>query len=64
VIDVNLTGAWNTANAAIPVLIEGGRGGSVVFTSSTAGLPAPWPGTSAGTGSGSTPFTRRGSTRR
>lgn len=38
VIDVNLTGAWNTAHAALPAVIEGGRGGSVVFTNSTAGL--------------------------
>jgi SDR family mycofactocin-dependent oxidoreductase len=38
VIDVNLTGAWNTVHAALPAVIEGGRGGSVVFTNSTAGL--------------------------
>ncbi len=38
VIDVNLTGAWNTVHTALPAIIEGGRGGSVVFTSSTAGL--------------------------
>ena len=38
VIDVNLTGALHTAKAAIPHLIAGGRGGSIVFTSSTAGL--------------------------
>jgi SDR family mycofactocin-dependent oxidoreductase len=47
VIDVNLTGAWNTANAAIPLLIEGGRGGSIVFTSSTAGLRGLGGGTAA-----------------
>lgn len=40
VIDVNLVGAWNTVEAAIPALVEGGRGGSVVLTSSTAGLKA------------------------
>ncbi len=38
VLDVNLVGSFHTAKAAIPHLIEGGRGGSVVFTSSTAGL--------------------------
>ena len=40
VIDVNLIGAWNTVDAAIPALIEGGRGGSIVLTSSTQGLKA------------------------
>jgi (+)-trans-carveol dehydrogenase len=39
-IDVNLTGVWHTAKAAIPHLIAGGRGGSIVLTSSTAGLKA------------------------
>ncbi|WP_273736542.1 mycofactocin-coupled SDR family oxidoreductase [Mycolicibacterium septicum] len=38
VLDVNLVGSFHTAKAAIPHLIEGGRGGSIVFTSSTAGL--------------------------
>ncbi len=38
VIDVNLTGAWNTVRVALPALLDGGRGGSIVFTSSTAGL--------------------------
>jgi (+)-trans-carveol dehydrogenase len=33
-IDVNLTGVWHTAKAAVPHLIAGGRGGSVVLTSS------------------------------
>ena len=37
VIDVNLTGAWLTCKAAVPHLIAGGRGGSVVLTSSAAG---------------------------
>ena len=37
-IDINLTGVWHAAKAAIPTLIEGGRGGSIVLTSSTAGL--------------------------
>ena len=39
-IDVNLTGVWHTAKAAIPHLIEGGRGGSIMLTSSAAGLQA------------------------
>jgi SDR family mycofactocin-dependent oxidoreductase len=38
VLEVNLVGAFHTAKAAIPHLIAGGRGGSIVFTSSTAGL--------------------------
>ncbi len=33
-IDVNLTGVWHTAKAAIPHLIASGRGGSIVLTSS------------------------------
>jgi (+)-trans-carveol dehydrogenase len=33
-IDINLTGVWLTAKAAIPHLIAGGRGGSIVLTSS------------------------------
>ncbi len=37
-IDINLTGMWNTCKAAIPHLVEGGRGGSIVITSSDAGL--------------------------
>jgi SDR family mycofactocin-dependent oxidoreductase len=36
-IDINLTGVWNTCKVALPHLIEGG-GGSIVLTSSTAGL--------------------------
>ena len=38
IIDVNLIGVWNTVQAAIPALIDGDRGGSIVITSSTAGL--------------------------
>ena len=38
VIDVNLTGVWNTTWATKRALIAGGRGGSVVITSSTMGL--------------------------
>lgn len=36
--DVNLTGVWRTCKAAIPHLIEGGRGGSIIITSSGAGF--------------------------
>jgi (+)-trans-carveol dehydrogenase len=36
-IDINLTGLWNTARAAIGHLIAGGRGGSIVLTSSVGG---------------------------
>ena len=38
VIDINLTGVWHTCKAAVPHLIDGGRGGSIVITSSAAGL--------------------------
>ena len=38
IIDVNLTGVWHTAKAVIPHLIEGGRGGSMILTSSLNGL--------------------------
>ncbi len=37
-IDVNLSGVWRTCRAAIPHLIAGGRGGSIILTSSVAGL--------------------------
>ena len=37
-IDVNLTGVFHTVRAAIPAMIAGERGGSIVMTSSTAGL--------------------------
>jgi SDR family mycofactocin-dependent oxidoreductase len=38
VIDVNLTGAYNTVRVAIPPMIERGQGGAIVLTSSTAGI--------------------------
>ncbi|RVW00967.1 mycofactocin-coupled SDR family oxidoreductase [Rhodococcus spongiicola] len=38
VIDVDLTGVYNTAKVAIPSMIDAGRGGSILFTSSMAGL--------------------------
>jgi (+)-trans-carveol dehydrogenase len=37
-IDINLTGMWHTCKTAIPHLVEGGCGGSIVITSSDAGL--------------------------
>lgn len=37
-IDVNLTGVWNTCKAAIPHLVANPRGGAIVITSSVAGL--------------------------
>jgi SDR family mycofactocin-dependent oxidoreductase len=40
VIDVNLTGVWKTTKAVIPHMIEHGRGGSIIITSSVAGLVA------------------------
>lgn len=40
ILDVNLTGAWNTARAAIPILKEQGTGGSIILTSSGMGLRA------------------------
>lgn len=36
----NLTGAWHTVKAAVPHIIAGGRGGSLVLTSSAAGIRA------------------------
>jgi len=38
VIDVNLTGVHNTVEVSIPPMVEQGRGGSIVLTSSAAGL--------------------------
>ncbi len=38
VIDTNLTGVYHTIRAALPVMRDGKRGGSIVITSSTAGL--------------------------
>ncbi len=37
-LDINLNGAFHTAKAAIPIMIEQGEGGAIVFTSSVAGL--------------------------
>jgi SDR family mycofactocin-dependent oxidoreductase len=38
IIDVNLTGVWNTVWVTKQAIIDGERGGSIVITSSTAGL--------------------------
>jgi SDR family mycofactocin-dependent oxidoreductase len=38
VIDVNLTGVFNTVETAIPSMIERGQGDAIVLTSSTAGI--------------------------
>jgi SDR family mycofactocin-dependent oxidoreductase len=40
VIEVNLTGVWRTVRLTAPHMIERGQGGSIVITSSTAGLKA------------------------
>jgi (+)-trans-carveol dehydrogenase len=37
-IDINLSGVWRTVRATVPSMIERGRGGSIIFTSSAAGL--------------------------
>ncbi|MBT0771720.1 mycofactocin-coupled SDR family oxidoreductase [Kineosporia sp. J2-2] len=39
-IDINLSGAWKTLKATVPHIIDGGRGGSVVITSSLAAMVA------------------------
>ena len=38
VIDVNLTGVWRSIKAVLPTMIEQGTGGSIVITSSMAGV--------------------------
>ncbi|MCX4095832.1 mycofactocin-coupled SDR family oxidoreductase [Nocardia sp. alder85J] len=37
-IDINLTGQWRTVKAAVPHIVAGGRGGSVVLVSSLAAM--------------------------
>jgi (+)-trans-carveol dehydrogenase len=37
-IGINLTGVFNTTRAALPSMVERGEGGSVILTSSTAGI--------------------------
>lgn len=39
-IDVNLSGVWKTVKAGVPHMLAGGRGGSIILTSSVAGLKA------------------------
>lgn len=39
-IDVNLSSVWKTVKTGVPHLLAGGRGGSVILTSSMAGLKA------------------------
>ena len=39
-VDVMLTGAFNTIDAALPTLVEQDRGGAIVITSSSVGLKA------------------------
>jgi SDR family mycofactocin-dependent oxidoreductase len=50
VVDVNLTGVWNTVRAAAPVMVEQGEGGAIVLTSSTAGLKGIGGGSPGGEG--------------
>lgn len=44
-VGVMLTGVYNTLRVTTPVMIEGGRGGAIVITSSTAGLSGMHDGT-------------------
>jgi SDR family mycofactocin-dependent oxidoreductase len=37
-VDITLTGTWNTAKVAVPHLLAGGRGGVIIVTSSAASL--------------------------
>lgn len=39
-VDINLTGVWRSCAAAIPHIKAGGKGGSIIMTSSAAGLMA------------------------
>jgi (+)-trans-carveol dehydrogenase len=39
-IDINLSGVWKTVKAGVPHLLAGGRGGSIILTSSVGGLKA------------------------
>ena len=40
VVDINLTGVWKTVKATAPAMVERGEGGSIILTSSIAGLIA------------------------
>jgi SDR family mycofactocin-dependent oxidoreductase len=50
VIDVNLTGVYNTVESAIPGMIERAAGGSIILISSTMGLSGVGGGTAASLG--------------
>lgn len=50
VIDVNLTGVYHTVEVAKQSMIDGGRGGAIVLTSSTAGLAGIGGNTAGGLG--------------
>ncbi|WP_059017785.1 mycofactocin-coupled SDR family oxidoreductase [Mycobacterium sp. M26] len=39
-IDINLGGVWKTVKAAVPRILSGGKGGSIILTSSVGGLKA------------------------
>jgi (+)-trans-carveol dehydrogenase len=39
-IDINLSGVWKSVKAGVPHILEGGRGGSIILTSSVGGLKA------------------------
>ncbi len=43
-IDVNLSGVWKSVKAAVPHILSGGKGGSIILTSSVGGL-TPYPHT-------------------
>ena len=40
ILDINLTGLWNTIKAVVPPMIEAGNGGSIITISSAAGIKA------------------------
>lgn len=40
ILDVNLTGVWNTVKATVPAMITAGNGGSIITISSAAGIKA------------------------
>lgn len=59
ILDVNLTGVWNTARAAVPHLLKQDEGGSIVFTSSQSGLKGtPFVGAYSASKAGVTGLTR------
>lgn len=46
ILDVNLTGVWHTIKAIVPSMLERGGGGSIILTSSAAGIKG-FPNTAA-----------------